>query len=107
MPVNARVIALGARSGARWALAGDQFFVDLDLAKENLPAGTRLAMGSAIIEVTGVPRLGCKKFTARFGLEAMKFVNSRRGKELCLRGINAKVVQAGRVSTGDRIRRAK
>ena len=63
-------------------------------------------MGSAIIEVTGGPHLGCKRFTVRFGLEAMKFVNSRRGKELCLRGINAKVVQAGRVSTGDRIRRA-
>ena len=104
--MNTRVISLVARSRERWAPAGDQFFVDLDLAKENLPVGTRLAMGSAIIEVTAVPHLGCKKFTARFGLEAMKFVNSRRGKELCLRGINAKVVQAGRISTGDRIRRA-
>ena len=103
--MNSRVIALVAGSEDRWALAGDQFFVDLDLAKENLPAGTRLAMGSAIVEVTAVPHLGCKKFVARFGMEAMKFVNSRRGKKLCLRGINAKVVQAGRVSTGDTIRR--
>ena len=103
--MNTRVISLVARSRERWALAGDQFFVDLDLAKENLPAGTRLAMGSAIIEVTAVPHLGCKKFTARFGLEAMKFVNSRRGKQLCLRGINAKVVEPGRVRTGDAIRR--
>ena len=62
-------------------------------------------MGSTIIEVTAVPHLGCKKFTARFGLEAMKFVNSRRGKQLCLRGINAKVVEPGRVRTGDAIRR--
>ena len=77
----------------------------LHLAKENLPAGTRLAMGSAIIEVTAVPHLGGKKFTTRFGLEAMKFVNSRRGKKLCLRGINAKVVESGRVSAGDTIRR--
>ncbi len=103
--MNSRVIALVARSEDRWALAGDQFFVDLDLSKENLPAGTRLAMGSAVVEVTAVPHLGCKKFAARFGLEAMKFTNSRRGKKLCLRGINAKVVKPGRVSTGDSIRR--
>ena len=103
--MNARAISLVAGSRERWALAGDQFFIDLDLAKENLPAGTRLAMGSAMIEVTAVPHLGCKKFATRFGLEAMKFVNSRRGKELCLRGINAKVVESGRVGTGDTIRR--
>ena len=103
--MNSRVIALVAGSRDRWPLAGDQLFVDLDLSKENLPVGTRLAMGSAIIEVTSVPHLGCRKFVARFGLEAMKFVNSRRGKKLCLRGINAKVVKPGRVSTGDRVRR--
>lgn len=103
--MNSRVISLVAGSEDRWALAGDQFFVDLDLAKENLPAGTRLAMGSAIVEVTAVPHLGCKKFSTRFGVEAMKFVNSRRGKNLCLRGINAKVVKSGRVRTGDRIQR--
>ena len=103
--MNSRVISLVAGSEERWALAGDQLFVDLDLAKENLPAGTRLAMGSAIVEVTAVPHLGCKKFVARFGMEAMKFVNSRRGKKLCLRGINAKVVESGRVRAGDRIRR--
>ena len=103
--MNARVISLVARSRERWALAGDQFFVDLDLARENLPAGTRLALGSAIIEVTPVPHLGCKKFTSRFGLEATKFVNSRRGKQLCFRGINARVVGSGRVSTEDTIRR--
>ena len=103
--MNSRVIALVAGSRDRWPLAGDQLFVDLDLSKENLPAGTRLAMGSAIVEVTSVPHLGCRKFVARFGLEAMKFVNSRRGKKLRLRGINAKVVKPGRVSTGDRVRR--
>lgn len=103
--MNSRVISLVAGSEDRWALAGDQFFVDLDLAKENLPAGTRLAMGSAIVEVTAVPHLGCKKFSARYGVEATKFVNSRRGKNLCLRGINAKVVKSGRVRTGDRIQR--
>ena len=79
--------------------------IDLDLGKENLPAGTRLALGTAIIEVTAVPHLGCRKFAARFGVEAMKFANSRRGKKLCLRGINAKVVEPGRVVVGDRIRK--
>ena len=103
--MNARVIALVAGSRDRWSLAGDQFFVELDLAKENLPDGTRVAMGTAIVEVTAVPHLGCKKFTTRFGIEAMKFVNSRRGKRLCLRGINAKVVAPGRVGTGDGIRK--
>lgn len=103
--MNSRVIALVAGSRDRWRLAGDQLFIDLDLSKENLPAGTRLAMGSAIVEVTSVPHLGCRKFVARFGIEAMKFVNSRRGKKLRLRGINAKVVKPGRVSTGDRVRR--
>ena len=103
--MNSRVIALVARSEDRWAFAGDQFFVDMDLARENLPVGTRLAMGSAIIEVTAVPHLGCRKFAARYGVEAMKFVNSRRGKSLCLRGINAIVVEPGTVGRGDRIRR--
>ena len=103
--MNSRVIALVGQSEDRWALAGDQFFVDLDLGRENLPARTRLAMGSAIVEVTAVPHLGCRKFVARFGLEATKFVNSRRGKKLCLRGINAIVIEPGRVGTGDRIRK--
>ena len=103
--MNSRVIALVAQSEDRWVLAGDQLFVDLDLAKENLPAGTRLAIGSAVIEVTAVPHLGCRKFAARFGVEAMKFANSRRGKKLCLRGINAKVVSPGRVSAGDKVRK--
>lgn len=103
--MNSRVIALVAQSEERWALAGDQLFVDLDLGKENLPAGTRLALGTAVIEVTAVPHLGCRKFAARFGVEAMKFANSRRGKKLCLRGINAKVVEPGRVVAGDSIRK--
>ena len=103
--MNSRVIALVAGSEDRWALAGDQFFVDLDLSQENLPAGTRLAVGSAIIEVTAVPHLGCRKFASRFGRDSTKFVNSKRGKALCLRGINAKVVKSGGVRTGDSIRR--
>lgn len=100
--MNARVIELVAISKERWPLAGDQIFVDLDLSKDNLPVGTQLRLGDAIIEVTEPPHTGCKKFVARFGLEAMKFVNSGEGKRLCLRGINAKVVKSGSFAVGDR-----
>ena len=103
--MNARVIALVATSEERWPLAGDQLYVDLDLSEENLPPGTRLEFGTAILEVTDIPHLGCKKFVGRFGLEAMKFVNSGRGKQLNLRGINAKVVRSGVVRSADRVKK--
>ncbi|MGB5487157.1 MAG: hypothetical protein WBN06_07195, partial [Lysobacterales bacterium] len=99
--MNSRVIALVAQHPERWALAGDQLFIDMDLSPENLPPGTKLSIGSAVIEVTSPPHTGCKKFVARFGLDAMIFVNSGTGKQLNLRGINAKVIQAGTVRTND------
>jgi hypothetical protein len=98
---NARCIALLAQREERWALAGDQLYVDFDLSEENIPPGTQLAIGSAILEVSAEPHSGCKKFSARFGVEALTFVNSPEGKQLHLRGINAKVVQAGTVRVGD------
>jgi len=98
--MNSRVISLVAGARQNWPLAGDQFYVDLDRSKRNLPPGTRLALGTAIIEITAEPHQGCKKFSERFGLEAMKFVNSGRGKALNLRGINARVVKAGELATG-------
>lgn len=103
--MNSRVIALVAQDRERWPLAGDQLFIDIDLSADNLPAGTRLALGSAVIEVTAQPHNGCKKFVARFGLEAMKFVNSPVGKQLHLRGINARVVQAGVIRVGQVVRK--
>ena len=103
--MNARAIALVAQSPDRWQLAGDQLFVDLDLSPANLPPGTRLAIGSAIIEVTAEPHTGCGKFVSRFGVDAMKFVNSTIGRELSLRGNNAKVAQPGAMRIGDAVRR--
>jgi hypothetical protein len=103
--MNSRVIDLIAQDKDRWQLAGDQLFVDLDLSETNLRPGIRLAIGSAVIEVTAIPHTGCRKFMARFGANAMKFVNSRVGKELHLRGINAKVVQAGVIRVGDVIKK--
>jgi len=101
--MNARAAALLAQDKARWPLAGDQLYIDLDLSEENLPPGTRLAIGTAIIEVTAQPHTGCKKFMARFGADALKFVNSPVGRALHLRGVNAKVVQSGEIHTGDAV----
>ena len=98
--MNARAIALIARSPERWQLAGDQFYVDLDLSPQNLPPGSRLRIGDAIIEVTAEPHLGCSKFIARFGRDAALFVNSATGKALNMRGINARVIQSGQVDLG-------
>jgi MOSC domain-containing protein YiiM len=102
--MNARAAALIARTPERWPLAGVQLYVDLDLSGANLPPGTRLHVGSAVLEVSAVPHTGCGKFIRRFGIDAMKFVNSPIGRELNLRGINARVVTGGTVRTGDAIR---
>lgn len=101
--INSRVIALISQDRSRWHLAGDQLYVDLDLGEANLPAGTRLAIGSAVIEVTAEPHTGCSKFVERFGIDAMKFVNSRERQHLHLRGINARVVRSGSLRVGDTI----
>lgn len=103
--MNARAVALLAGSRERWPLAGDQLYVDLDLSGQNLPAGTRLELGSAVLEVTAAPHRGCKKFAARYGLDALRFVNSPAGYALNLRGINTRVVTAGVVRLGDPVRK--
>lgn len=103
--MNVRVVELVAQTPERWALAGDQLYIDLDLSADNLPPGTRLALGSAEIEVTPVPHLGCAKFVERFGVDAMKFVNSTLGRELRLRGLNARVVKPGTIRVGDTVRK--
>jgi MOSC domain-containing protein YiiM len=99
--MNARVISLLAQNQERWQLAGDQLFVDLDLSLDNLPPGAHLKIGAAVIEVTAQPHTGCKKFAERFGLDALKFVNSPVGRQMNLRGINAKVIHPGMIHVGD------
>lgn len=103
--MNARVAALVAQDKDRWQLAGDQLYIDMDLSEENLPPGTQLAIGSAVIEVTPPPHTGCKKFVSRFGLDAMKFVNSSLGRELHLRGLNARVIQPGLIRVGQVVKK--
>jgi hypothetical protein len=90
----------------RWPLSGDNLLVDMGLDIEGLPAGSRLAIGDdVIVQISEIPHTGCAKFSARFGSDALKFVNSPAGRELRLRGMNAHVVQPGTVSTGDVVRR--
>jgi len=103
--MNARTIALLAGDRERWALAGDQLYVDFDIRVENLPPGTRVQVGSAVLEVTHVPHTGCAKFTARFGSDATRFINAKPNRELRLRGVNSRIVTPGIVRPGDAIRR--
>jgi MOSC domain-containing protein YiiM len=102
---SSRATALVAGERERWPLAGDQLYVDFDLSAANVPPGTRLEIGSAVIEVTDDPHTGCKKYSARFGLDALIFANSVEGRSLNLRGINARIVQPGTVRVGDAVRK--
>jgi hypothetical protein len=99
--MNARAAELVAGGIDRMPLAGDQLYIDLDISVDNLPAGSLFAVGDAILQVTDAPHLGCAKFVERFGAEAMRFVNSRTGRLLRLRGMNTRVVQSGAVRPGD------
>ncbi|CAN5559538.1 MOSC domain-containing protein [soil metagenome] len=104
--INARLSALVAGGDAEQrALAGDQLHLDLDLSHANLPPGTRLALGEAVVEITDQPHTGCAKFRQRFGADALHFVNHGEGADLRLRGVNAKVVQPGAVRAGDRVQK--
>ncbi len=101
--MNARCIDLIAQGRDRWPLAGDNLFIDLDLTPDNMPPGTCLAIGSAVIEITDTLHAGCSSFAERYGRDATVFVNTGEGKKLRLRGIYARVVQDGRISAGDRV----
>jgi MOSC domain-containing protein YiiM len=103
--MNARAAELVAGHPDRWPLAGDQLFVDFDISEANLPIGSRVALGSAVIEISFKPHTGCQKFSARFGADALRFVNSPVGRELRLRGANAWVVVPGTVRVGDVVRK--
>jgi len=103
--IGTRLLATIEPDRSRWPLAGDQLYVDLDLCEEHLPSGSRLAMGSTIVEVTETPHTGCAKFSARFGSEALRWINSPLGRALRLRGLNARIVEAGTIRVGDIVHR--
>ena len=99
--MNARAAALVAQAVERWPLAGDQLYVDLELGHDNLPAGTQLEVGTAVVEISDEPHTGCAKFAERFGTDAVRFVNSPVGRAHNLRGVNARVIVGGVVRPGD------
>jgi len=101
--MNARCIELIAQERSNWAPAGDNLFIDMDLSPANLPPGTRIGLGSAILEITDTPHNGCALFIGRYGRDACTFVNTGEGKRLRLRGIYGRVVQDGHVSVGDKV----
>jgi hypothetical protein len=102
--MNARCVDLLAGGDVdRWPLAGDQLYVDFDLSIEHLPPGTLLRIGSVLLEVSDRPHTGCTKFSARFGDDALAFVNSEEGLALRLRGMNTRVIEGGTVTTGDSV----
>jgi hypothetical protein len=103
--MNARAIDLIAGDRERWALAGDQLYVDFDLSQENLPPGTRLQVGSATLEVSDLPHTGCAEFTARFGSAATRFINGKERRNLRLRGMNTRILEPGTVRPGDAVRK--
>jgi MOSC domain-containing protein YiiM len=83
--------------------AGDNFHVTLDLSEENLPAGTRLRIGSALLSITEKPHRGCSKFSARFGVDALRWISGKERLPLRLRGVHCEVLESGRVAVGDSI----
>jgi hypothetical protein len=103
--MNSRVIDLLAQDRSRWSLAGDQLYIDLDLNIDNLPPGSQIAIGSAVIEITAAPHTGCGKFMEWYGPDAVKFVNDYKRKDLRLRGANAKIIQTGSIRVGDESRK--
>ena len=102
--INVRVLEAIEADRSRWPLAGDQLLVDLDLSAGALPAGTRLAVGTAVVELSATPHTGCARFSARFGSDALRWINTPEGREQRRRGANARVIQAGTVRVGDPVR---
>jgi hypothetical protein len=99
--MNVRYTELIAGDRERWAEAGDQLYVELDLSMDNLPAGSELAVGTAVLRISEEPHTGCAKFSARFGSDAWRLANSDEGRALRLRGLNASIVTSGTVREGD------
>ncbi len=104
--MNTRVLAAAEPDRSRWPLAGDQIYADFDLSEGNLPIGTRLRLGDALVEVTERPHTGCSKFASRFGLDALRWISTPVGRSLRMRGMYVRVVEGGVVRVGDAIRKA-
>jgi len=95
----ARVIA----NGQPLELHGDNLFVSLDLSDDNLPAGSRLRVGEALLEVTPKAHNGCKKWAQRFGLAPMRLNMAKHFRARHLRGIYLRVIEDGACAVGDAV----
>ena len=104
--MNARAVDVIAGSRDRWKLAGDQLFVDFDLSEDRIAPGDRLQIGEAVVEIAPIPHTGCDLFRDRYGMDAVKFINSKLGKSLRLRGVFAQIVRGGMVRLGDPVQKA-
>jgi len=101
--MNSRFLEVIAGETERMNLAGDNLIIDLDLHIDNLPTGTRLRIGQALLEVTDSPHTGCKKFQRRYGKDALDITNTPEGSAMRLRGLLARVIRGGEVQVGDTI----
>jgi MOSC domain-containing protein YiiM len=88
-------------NGQPLALFGDCMMLDMNLSSSNLPTGSQVKVGAALLEVTPEPHNGCRKFHARFGNEALRFVSARATRHRNLRGIYMRVIEGGEVHVDD------
>lgn len=103
LAVIQRDLAMLIANGQPLDVSGDNLVVDLDLSAANLPVGSIVQVGEAMVEVTPKPHDGCLKFKQRFGQDALKFVSDKATRERNLRGIYWRVTKAGEARVGDPI----
>lgn len=103
MRADVAELIAGARGATAFALFGDNLFMELDLSVEALPPGSRVRVGTAVLELAAKPHTGCSKFLARFGPGALKLVSDPGLRHLNLRGIYLRVVDPGEIAEGDTV----
>jgi MOSC domain-containing protein YiiM len=82
---------------------GDTFVTDLDTSEANLPEGQLLAVGTAVLRVSGVFNDGCAKWKVRYGEAAYAWVRAAEHRHLRLRGILCSVEADGMIRLGDKV----